>query len=153
MLRFFQFNFLKEKIILAKYFKLFNFSSTISISETTVSNNCFLFLLLPLRMSCSVDGLPAGCRLRGMGSTVQSGPLNSSLSGAPDTASNVVPLQRPPSQKPCCFCWCCCCSCSWYVSFSQTRQFRKNCTFVTPRFLREFGRSVLSCRWLMSFEA
>ncbi|XP_021698373.1 regulator of G-protein signaling 17 isoform X1 [Aedes aegypti] len=64
-------------------------------------------------MSCSVDGLPAGCRLRGMGSTVQSGPLNSALSGTQETTSNVVPLQRPPSQKPCCFCWCCCCSCSW----------------------------------------
>ncbi|XP_030383806.1 regulator of G-protein signaling 17 [Scaptodrosophila lebanonensis] len=36
----------------------------------------------------------------------------------PGGASNVLqesnaPLQRPQSQKPCCFCWCCCCSCSW----------------------------------------
>uniref|UniRef100_A0A6P4EDB1 Regulator of G-protein signaling 17 n=1 Tax=Drosophila rhopaloa TaxID=1041015 RepID=A0A6P4EDB1_DRORH len=27
--------------------------------------------------------------------------------------SNAATLQRPQSQKPCCFCWCCCCSCSW----------------------------------------
>ncbi|EDV54983.2 regulator of G-protein signaling 17 [Drosophila erecta] len=27
--------------------------------------------------------------------------------------SNATTLQRPQSQKPCCFCWCCCCSCSW----------------------------------------
>lgn len=29
--------------------------------------------------------------------------------------SNATTLQRPQSQKPCCFCWCCCCSCSWWV--------------------------------------
>jgi len=64
-------------------------------------------------MSCSVSELPPGCRLRGMGSGTQGGPLTTALTGPPETNSNVGPLQRPTSQKPCCFCWCCCCSCSW----------------------------------------
>ncbi|EDW09296.2 uncharacterized protein Dmoj_GI19117, isoform C [Drosophila mojavensis] len=38
--------------------------------------------------------------------------------GSVSATSNVLqesnaPLQRPQTQKPCCFCWCCCCSCSW----------------------------------------
>ncbi|CAO1343447.1 unnamed protein product [Diamesa serratosioi] len=58
-------------------------------------------------MSCSVSELPAGCRLRGMSSNVQSGSLNKSLTGQ---ESPNVALQR--SQKSCYFCWCCCCNCS-----------------------------------------
>lgn len=82
-------------------------------------------------MSCSVSELPAGCRLRGMGSAAQGGssvPLTTPLTGSgggggggtasgtnalQETSGGAGPLQRPQSQKPCCFCWCCCCSCSW----------------------------------------
>ncbi|XP_062137026.1 regulator of G-protein signaling 17 [Drosophila sulfurigaster albostrigata] len=43
---------------------------------------------------------------------------NTTLPVSGSATSNVLqesnaPLQRPQSQKPCCFCWCCCCSCSW----------------------------------------
>ncbi|KAH8396547.1 hypothetical protein KR215_000459 [Drosophila sulfurigaster] len=42
---------------------------------------------------------------------------NTTLPVSGSATSNVLqesnaPLQRPQSQKPCCFCWCCCCSCS-----------------------------------------
>ncbi|XP_070495851.1 regulator of G-protein signaling 17-like isoform X1 [Chironomus tepperi] len=59
-------------------------------------------------MSCSVSELPPGCRLRGMGSAVQSGSLNKSLTGGQDSPNGALPR----SQRPCYFCWCCCCNCS-----------------------------------------
>ncbi|KAG5678789.1 hypothetical protein PVAND_008425 [Polypedilum vanderplanki] len=60
-------------------------------------------------MSCSVSELPQGqLRLRGMGSVVQSGSINKSLTGGQESPN--AALQR--SQKPCYFCWCCCCNCS-----------------------------------------
>ncbi|CRL08366.1 CLUMA_CG021265, isoform A [Clunio marinus] len=67
-------------------------------------------------MSCSVSELPAGCRLRGMGSGVQSGSLNKSLTGTGQESPNVA-LQR--SQKPCYFCWCCCCNCSLAIKNAE----------------------------------
>ncbi|KAH8416140.1 hypothetical protein KR222_009312 [Zaprionus bogoriensis] len=89
-------------------------------------------------MSCTVSELPSGCRLRGMNSAANNGNGNDAAAAPGSTAgggvagstgtsttlavsgsatSNVLqesnaPLQRPQSQKPCCFCWCCCCSCS-----------------------------------------
>ncbi|XP_017867175.1 PREDICTED: regulator of G-protein signaling 17 isoform X1 [Drosophila arizonae] len=59
----------------------------------------------------------------GAGSTAAGGNggttgTSTTLQGSVSATSNVLqesnaPLQRPQTQKPCCFCWCCCCSCSW----------------------------------------
>lgn len=81
-----------------------------------------LKLLFHFRMSCSLSELPPGCRLRGMGSTVQSGSLNKSLTGGQDSPNGALPR----SQKPCYFCWCCCCNCSWLVHI----KFHKNLLFI-----------------------
>ncbi|XP_017867178.1 PREDICTED: regulator of G-protein signaling 17 isoform X2 [Drosophila arizonae] len=58
----------------------------------------------------------------GAGSTAAGGNggttgTSTTLQGSVSATSNVLqesnaPLQRPQTQKPCCFCWCCCCSCS-----------------------------------------
>lgn len=70
--------------------------------------------LVLYRMSCSVSELPAGCRLRGMGSQQTSAQQSSSNNSNAALSGNhsqggVLRTQR----TPCCFCWCCCCSCSW----------------------------------------
>lgn len=54
----------------------------------------------------------------GVGGGVSGTSSGTTLPVSGSATSNVLqesnaPLQRPQSQKPCCFCWCCCCSCSW----------------------------------------
>ncbi|KAH8371042.1 hypothetical protein KR093_005967 [Drosophila rubida] len=58
-----------------------------------------------------------GVGVGGGGGVSGTGSGNTTLPVSGSATSNVLqesnaPLQRPQSQKPCCFCWCCCCSCS-----------------------------------------
>ncbi|XP_017960771.1 regulator of G-protein signaling 17 isoform X1 [Drosophila navojoa] len=63
-------------------------------------------------------GVGAGSTAAGVGGNGGTTGTSTTLQGSVSATSNVLqesnaPLQRPQTQKPCCFCWCCCCSCSW----------------------------------------
>ncbi|XP_023179641.1 regulator of G-protein signaling 17 [Drosophila hydei] len=63
-------------------------------------------------------GVGAGSATAGVGGNSGTTGTSTTLQGSVSATSNVLqesnaPLQRPQTQKPCCFCWCCCCSCSW----------------------------------------
>ncbi|XP_030240611.1 regulator of G-protein signaling 17 isoform X2 [Drosophila navojoa] len=62
-------------------------------------------------------GVGAGSTAAGVGGNGGTTGTSTTLQGSVSATSNVLqesnaPLQRPQTQKPCCFCWCCCCSCS-----------------------------------------